>query len=142
MKNEIVVSLNLNVIDKNHDDVNIVEKNKEAKLKSKKRSRKRVLGKGFSKINSKFKERRISNNANMRTLKSSSIDKNKIKFNSTKFEICKTKHEFEPTVNYYIEYWKMFNENEYILAKIKENLYEINNMKGHLQELRELNKDS
>ena len=74
--------------------------------------------------------------------KKSTSNKNTLKKNATKFEIRKSKQEFDPTVNYYIEYWKMFNENEYILAKIKENLYEINNMKGHLQELKALNEDN
>lgn len=56
-----------------------------------------------------------------------------------KFEIKKANLDFDPLINYYLEYWKMFNENEYILAKIKENLYEINNMKGHLEELKSIN---
>lgn len=39
---------------------------------------------------------------------------------------------YDPKINYYIEYWKMYYENEYILAKIKEASFEINLMKEHL----------
>lgn len=42
---------------------------------------------------------------------------------------------YNPTTNYYQEYWKMFYDNEYLLAQIKENEYEINSMKAHIQEI-------
>ena len=42
---------------------------------------------------------------------------------------------YNPTTNYYQEYWKMFYDNEYLLAQIKENAYEINSMKAHIQEI-------
>jgi hypothetical protein len=44
--------------------------------------------------------------------------------------------DYKPNVNYFNEYWKMYYENEYILAKIKETVYEINMLKGHLDELK------
>ncbi len=81
-------------------------------------------------------------NEKILTLKSQFNNNNKLKDNNKikigKFHIQKSNFEFDEKVNYYIEYWKMFNENEYILAKIKENLYEINNMRGHLEELKKL----
>lgn len=53
-----------------------------------------------------------------------------------RFEIQKdTNLSFNPTTNYYQEYWKMFYDNEYLLAQIKENAYEINAMKVHIDEL-------
>lgn len=43
---------------------------------------------------------------------------------------------YDVNTNYFNEYWKMYYENEYILAKIKETVYEINAMKAHLKELK------
>ncbi len=113
-----------------------------------KRKKIRILNKEYSNYrkfmkNKKYKSKRfnyensISNHNSNSKVQLTKIQKKSM--NSTKFEIRKSKQEFDPSVNYYIEYWKMFNENEYILAKIKENLYEINTMKGHLQELNSLN---
>ena len=42
---------------------------------------------------------------------------------------------YNPTTNYYQEYWKMFYDNEYLLAQIKENAYEISSMKAHVEEI-------
>lgn len=123
--------------------INSNEKKEDLFIKKRKRSWKRVLNKKFSKIRTGISINKNKRAAENLINKDSTNNKNKLSFkkNSTKFEIRKSKQEFDPTVNYYIEYWKMFNENEYILAKIKENLYEINNMKGHLQELKAFNKD-
>ena len=55
---------------------------------------------------------------------------------SLKFQIKKDiKLVYNPTVNYYQEYWKMFYDNEYLLAQIKENTFEINSMKAHIEEI-------
>lgn len=55
---------------------------------------------------------------------------------SKKFEIQKDNSLiYNPTTNYYQEYWKTFYDNEYLLAQIKENAYEINSMKAHIDEL-------
>lgn len=43
--------------------------------------------------------------------------------------------QFNETTNYFLEYWKMFTENEFILSKIKENYIEITDMKNHINEL-------
>ena len=40
--------------------------------------------------------------------------------------------------NYYLEYWKMYYENEYILAKIKETVNEIDLMQVHLDKIKEI----
>jgi CMP-N-acetylneuraminic acid synthetase len=45
---------------------------------------------------------------------------------------------YQDNVNYYIEYWKMYYENEYILAKIKETVYEIDSMQSHIEKLKEI----
>ncbi len=45
---------------------------------------------------------------------------------------------YKDDVNYYLEYWKMYYENEYILAKIKETVYEIDSMQTHLEKLKEV----
>ena len=42
---------------------------------------------------------------------------------------------YNPTTNYYQEYWKMFYDNEYLLAQIKENAYEISSMKAHVEKI-------
>ncbi len=135
MDDDLFPSLDKNkdfIINNNH----ILEK-----LTGKKRKRiwMRVLNKKRLIINNRKKNK--SGNEIMKQNSISNIKKKYINKNPNKFEIRKSKQEFDPTINYYIEYWKMFNENEYILAKIKENLYEINNMKGHLQELKAVNKD-
>lgn len=53
-----------------------------------------------------------------------------------KFEIQKDSHlTYNPTTNYYKEYWRMFYDNEYLLAQIRENSYEINSMKAHIDEI-------
>ena len=55
---------------------------------------------------------------------------------SLKFQIKKDiKLVYNPTVNYFQEYWKIFYDNEYLLAQIKENTFEINSMKAHIEEL-------
>jgi hypothetical protein len=54
-----------------------------------------------------------------------------------RFEVKKSKA-YSETTNYFNEYWKMYYENEFILAKIKENAYEINAMKVHIEELNNL----
>ena len=66
-----------------------------------------------------------------------SLSKNKPNDKSTitknKFEIKKELNflsKFDPSKNYFNEYWKMNYENEYILAKIKETVYEINLMQS------------
>lgn len=69
------------------------------------------------------------------------IKKNKQNSNETKtkptFEIIKERNitKFNPTVNYFNEYWSIYYENEFILAKIKEAAYEINAMKSHINEI-------
>ena len=45
---------------------------------------------------------------------------------------------FKIDTNYYIEYWKMYYENEYILAKIKETVNEIDLMQVHLDKIKEI----
>lgn len=53
-----------------------------------------------------------------------------------RFEIQKDSSlTYNPTINYYQEYWKMYYDNEYLLAQIKENAYEINSMKAHIEEI-------
>lgn len=53
-----------------------------------------------------------------------------------RFEIQKDSDlSYNPTKNYYQEYWKMFYDNEYLLAQIKENAYEISSMKAHVEEI-------
>jgi hypothetical protein len=47
---------------------------------------------------------------------------------------------YEETVNYYLNYWEMYYENEYVLAKIKEAVHEIDSMQSHLDKLKEINK--
>ena len=42
---------------------------------------------------------------------------------------------YNPNVNYYEEYWKMFCDNEYLMAQIKETMVEIESMKTHIQQL-------
>ena len=49
-----------------------------------------------------------------------------------------TKPEFKIDTNYYLEYWKMYYENEYILAKIKETVNEIDLMQVHLDKIKEI----
>ena len=53
------------------------------------------------------------------------------------FEVTKEtdKTKFDPTINYFNEYWNVYYENEFILAKIKETAYEINVMKSHINEI-------
>lgn len=46
--------------------------------------------------------------------------------------------EFDPKINYYDEYWKVYSDNEYYLAKIKEVVYEINLMKEHIEQLKNI----
>jgi hypothetical protein len=52
-----------------------------------------------------------------------------------KFEITKADLIYSTSTNYFLEYWKMYYENEYILAKIKEIVYEIDSMRAHVDEL-------
>ena len=83
------------------------------------------------------------NNINSKINNIKEIQKEKLENNqnnsstsSLKFQIKKDiKLVYNPTVNYYQEYWKMFYDNEYLLAQIKENAYEINSMKAHIEEL-------
>ena len=42
---------------------------------------------------------------------------------------------YNPTVNYYEEYWKIVCDNEYLMAQIKETMVEIESMKAHIQQL-------
>ncbi len=80
-------------------------------------------------------------NSNINNIKDIQKDKlennqNNSSTSSLKFQIKKDiKLVYNPTVNYYQEYWKMFYDNEYLLAQIKENAYEINSMKAHIEEL-------
>ena len=63
---------------------------------------------------------------------------NELKSNAQikRFEIQKDSDlTYNPTTNYYQEYWKMFYDNEYLLAQIKENAYEISSMKAHVEEI-------
>ena len=108
------------------------------KDKKRKNQREKKLNKNNQKLpkNIFISENNLNNNFETDLNKNNKEKKIKI----GKFQIQKSNLEFDEKINYYIEYWKMFNENEYILAKIKENLYEINNMKGHLQELKKLEK--
>jgi hypothetical protein len=46
---------------------------------------------------------------------------------------------YDDRTNYFVEYWKIYIENEYSLAKIKETVYEIENMKSHLDMLNKAN---
>jgi hypothetical protein len=102
--------------------------------------------------NTLFNPKKISDHmmkkSNIKIKNTSNRAKNKNKFtekqiNKTKkFEIKKENEclsNFNPTVNYFNEYWKMYYENEYILAKIKETVYEINLMQAHLEELNNIN---
>ena len=53
-----------------------------------------------------------------------------------KFEIQKDSNlTYNPTTNYYKEYWRMFYDNEYLLAQIRENSYEIKSMKAHIDQI-------
>jgi hypothetical protein len=47
---------------------------------------------------------------------------------------------YEDTTNYYLKYWEMYYENEYVLAKIKETVYEIDSMQTHIEKLNEMKK--
>jgi len=107
-----------------------------------KRSKNRVLKKEYVEYRSrniKLKDKINSKNYNKSNINIDTKHKGMKNRKITKFETRRSNKEFDASINYYIEYWKMFNENEFILAKIKENLYEINNMKGHLQELNNIN---
>jgi hypothetical protein len=46
---------------------------------------------------------------------------------------------YDDRTNYFVEYWKIYVENEYSLAKIKETVYEIENMRSHLDMLNKAN---
>ena len=75
---------------------------------------------------------------NIKDEEKAKLENNKINSStpSLKFQIKKDiKLVYDPTVNYYQEYWKMFYDNEYLLAQIKENAYEINSMKAHIEEI-------
>jgi hypothetical protein len=75
---------------------------------------------------------------NIKDEEKAKLENNKINSStpSLKFQIKKyIKLVYDPTVNYYQEYWKMFYDNEYLLAQIKENAYEINSMKAHIEEI-------
>jgi hypothetical protein len=97
-----------------------------------------------------FNPKQLSNRKEEKKKKPKRINENKrngLKINSPfkktkKFEIKKENEylsKFDPTINYFNEYWKMYYENEYILAKIKETVYEINAMEGHVDELNNIN---
>lgn len=75
----------------------------------------------FNEINKK------SNNKN--------IVNDNINISPKKFSIKKNQIIYNPTTNYFLEYWKIFYDNEYLLAQIKENTFEINSMKAHIEEL-------
>jgi hypothetical protein len=62
------------------------------------------------------------------------IVKNKMGFNKKRNLIPI----YKETVNYYLKYWEMYYENEYVLAKIKETVYEIDSMQTHLEKLDEI----
>jgi hypothetical protein len=75
---------------------------------------------------------------NIKDEEKAKLENNKINSSTPclKFQIKKDiKLVYDPTVNYYQEYWKMFYDNEYLLAQIKENAYEINSMKAHIEEI-------
>ena len=88
-------------------------------------------------------------NANSDGQLSSQLGKRKrIRFIKNKRKI-KRKHKrskkdqsYDSKKNYYIEYWNMYYENEYILAKIKETAYELETMSEHLKEIQNLEKKS
>jgi len=75
----------------------------------------------FNEINKK------SNNKN--------IVNDNLNISPKKFSIKKNQIIYNPTTNYFQEYWKIFYDNEYLLAQIKENTFEINSMKAHIEEL-------
>ena len=62
-------------------------------------------------------------------------NKDNLNTSPKKFSIKKNQIIYNPTTNYFQEYWKIFYDNEYLLAQIKENTYEINSMKAHIEEL-------
>ena len=75
----------------------------------------------FNEINKK------SNNKN--------IVNDNLNISPKKFSVKKNQIIYNPTTNYFLEYWKIFYDNEYLLAQIKENAYEINSMKAHIEEI-------
>ena len=50
--------------------------------------------------------------------------------NKTRVQI---KDGYDPTVNYYLKCWKTLNENEYLKAQIREQIFEIERMKTYLK---------
>jgi len=55
------------------------------------------------------------------------------------FQIEKKTHvnhnEYNENIDYYVEYWKIYNDNEKAIEKIKESVYEIYNMKEYINYL-------
>ena len=82
--------------------------------------------KNFNDIN--FNEINKKNNDN-------NIVNDNLNISPKKFSIKKNQIIYNPTTNYFQEYWKIFYDNEYLLAQIKENTFEINSMKAHIEEL-------
>jgi hypothetical protein len=82
--------------------------------------------KNFNDIN--FNEIKKKNNDN-------NIVNDNLNISPKKFSIKKNQIIYNPTTNYFQEYWKIFYDNEYLLAQIKENTFEINSMKAHIEEL-------
>jgi hypothetical protein len=76
------------------------------------------------------------------SITSPSINFKNLKRKKKRFGIQKIETEnqtnlvYQPTVNYFNEYWEMYYENEYTIAKIKEIVYEINAIKAHLDEIK------
>jgi hypothetical protein len=56
-----------------------------------------------------------------------------------KFVITKeNSNSFDPKINYFNEYWRVYYDNEYILAKIKEVVYEMELMNSYVEQLKNL----
>jgi hypothetical protein len=66
------------------------------------------------------------------------IKDNKLRNNTVNKKENKKVPIFNEETNYFLKYWEMYYENEYVLAKIKETVYEINNMQEHLDKLEQL----
>lgn len=77
-----------------------------------------------------------SSSSNDNNVKKDKENESKSTSQIKRFEIQKDSAlTYNPTTNYYQEYWKMFYDNEYLLAQIKENAYEISSMKAHVEEI-------
>lgn len=76
-------------------------------------------------------------NSQSRKRKRIRLIKNKSKI-KRKQKRSKKDQSYDLKKNYYLEYWNMYYENEYILAKIKETAYELETMSEHLKEIQNL----